>query len=212
MTVGLLAQCSFSQSAEPQPILACERMKHVIGIKFWISLYLQKSFSGWTLSIVSLCCIWLTICQKVFANHCILFFCFFFTFYKEAQLFCNRGCILNNLHSVVLNAFTVNLAWIARCCLISSHLTWCRWQGLNISHVSGISPPVPLPCILADASDPHHVVTDYLAAMPHRHTSKAECKKLSDTLSVCCPNCPRALGEYWTVVCLSVQITPSLCM
>lgn len=46
-------------------------------------------------------------------------------------------------------------------------------QGINFSHVSGTSPPVSLPCILADSSDVHHVVTDYLATTPHRHRSKA---------------------------------------
>lgn len=82
---------------------------------------------------------------------------------------------------------------------------------MNISHVSGISPPVPLPCALADASDPHHVVTDYLDAMQHRHRSKAKYEELSDTLSACCLNCPRALREYWTVVCLSKSPHHSAC-
>ncbi len=90
-------------------------------------------------------------------------------------------------------------------------LTWCKRQGMNISHVSGISPPVPLPCVLADASDPHHVVTDYLDAMLHRHRSRAKYEELSDTLSACCPNCPRALWEYWTVACLSKSPHHSAC-
>lgn len=46
-------------------------------------------------------------------------------------------------------------------------------KGLSISQESGISSQV-LPLILADVSDPHHVVTDYMAAMPDRRGSKAK--------------------------------------
>lgn len=45
-------------------------------------------------------------------------------------------------------------------------------KGLSISQESGISSQV-LPLILADVSDPHHVVTDYMPAMPDRRGSKA---------------------------------------
>lgn len=69
--------------------------------------------------------------------------------------------------------------------LPSPRLTSCKGQVINISHVSGIRPAVPLPCVLADCSDPHHAVTDCLAAAPHRHTEAKQSTRNCQTRCQC---------------------------
>lgn len=63
-----------------------------------------------------------------------------------------------------------------------------------------------LPCAPTDASDPHHVVTDYLAAMPRRHT---EAKQSMRNCQTCVSVLPESSQGSLRVLDsgLSVQIT-----